>query len=447
MVRINNYSAKKIAKLLGNSLSTPDFSIDFITTNSKDTTKNNSCFFAIRGERFDGHNFCQEAIKNGAKLIVADHEINVNVPVIYVDNTVMALGVLAKNNIGKTKVIAVTGSVGKTTTKDMIFAVLNERYKVIATEANLNNEIGVPLTLLRLNGEDFAVVEMGMRGLGEIDYLSSISRPETSIITNAFTSHIERLKTKENIFIAKKEILNYAPKYAILPSEKRFKNLDLQGISPFFIGDEGDVNINDFKYTNNGITFSINHNNKIVNSYNLNTFSKHNLTNALFAYIVGKIYNLSDSEIREGLRKYKNSKMREEYLVINGITVINDCYNASLESVKSSIESLSVYSNIKNKKKNVLLGDILEAGDNADEFHFEIGKACKEFGVEKLFTYGKYGKITLSGFGGGIQFEKKSEISRYLKKALTEDDALLIKGSRGVHLEEIIEEMKENKNG
>ncbi len=445
MVKINDYTAKKVAKILGSQLDFDDFIIDKITLNSKEITEKNGCFFAIKGESLDGHNYVNEAIKNGADLIIAERKIDANIPVIYVENTVKALGKLASYHKGKTKIIGVTGSVGKTTTKDMIFSVLKEKYKVIATEGNYNNEIGVPLTLLRLKDEDFCVLEMGMRGLGEIDYLTSISHPETAVITNALTSHIERLKTEENIFLAKKEILNYVPKYAVLPSENRFKMLDLQGIKAFFVGDCENTFISDYKYTNDGITFSISNNNKIVKNIKIKSFSRHNLINALFAYQVGEIYNLSDNEFAQGIANYKSAKMHEEIININGITIISDCYNASFESVKSAIYTLKEYCKINNKKMNALLGDILEVGELSEKIHYKIGQICKDNGVCRLLTYGDYAKNIISGFGNGQEFKQKSEISNFILKELNENDVLLVKASRNLHFEEIINEMKEKK--
>lgn len=440
MIKTKCYSAKEISQILSYSPSFDDFFIDTITINSKEKTEKNACFFAINGKKFNGHNYINEAIKNGAKLIVASERIDANVPVIYVNDTIKALGKLAQHNKGKTKVVGITGSVGKTTTKDMIASVLKEKYSVISTEGNLNNEIGVPLTLLKIKNENFAVIEMGMRARGEIDYLASISRPETAIITNSLSSHIERLKTRNNIFLAKKEILNYFPKYAVLPNDERFKCLDLQGVTMFFVGEQDSAYISDYEYTSDGIIFSVNKNNKIK----LNTFFRHNLDNALFAYIVGKIYKLNDTEIKNGLEKFKSTQMHEQYLNLKGITVINDCYNASFESVKSAIYALKEYCKINNKRMNVLLADILEAGDESEKIHFEIGRLCKNEGVYHMYAYGKYASSLISGFDGGFCFENKQEISRTILRELNSKDVILIKASRNMHLEEIIEDMKEN---
>ena len=447
MVELNGYTARKIAEMLSCGVNFDDFIIDKITLNSKELEINNSCFFAIKGKKFDGHSYVEEAVKNGAKLVVAQNKIKTRVPVIYVENTVKALGKLASIHKGKTKIIGVTGSVGKTTVKNMIFTLLKEKYKIIATEENYNNEIGVPLTLLRIKDEDFCVVEMGMRNLGEIDYLASITMPETAVITNAYTSHLERLKTKENIFFAKKEILNYNPKYAILPNEERFKMLDLQGVTTFFIDDKENFFIDSFVYTKDGIAFSIKTNNRVINNIKLKSFSKHNLYNSLVACKVAEIYGLSDDEIVSGFNSYQGCKMREEIIKIkNGLTIISDCYNSSFESIKSAVEALKEYCKINNKKMKVLLGDVLEAGDISEKMHYQIGQTCKKQGVCELFAYGKYAESIIAGFGGGRVFKCKEEIAEIITKNTNKNDVLLVKASRSLYFEEIIDEMKD-RNG
>lgn len=443
MKKIKACSAKKIAEILEGILLGEDKIIDKISLNSKEKDSN-WCFVAIKGKKFDGNDFIYEAINNGASLIITDSEINVKASVIYVANTIKALGKIAKMNIGETKIVAVTGSVGKTTTKEMIISVLKENYKVIGTNENENNEIGVPLTLLSIKNHDICVLEMGMRSRGEIDYLASIATPECAVITNSGTSHLETLKTKENIFLAKSEILNYLPKYAILPNEERFKNLKKEGIKSFYIADEN-CSIYDYKYTKNGIILSIKADGSIVKNIKMKTFYIHNLKNALFAYRVGKIYGLSDEKIKKGLEDFLPSKMREEYMKIKAIEVINDCYNSSYESVKSALYSLVNYSKMNAKTPSILIGDILEAGEESEEIHRRIGDLCKNLNVNVL-AYGKYGKYVLEGANKGILFYSRDEISDEILARLSDKDVLLVKASRGMHFEKIIEEMKEKSN-
>ena len=355
------------------------------------------------------------------------------------------MGDFSKTQIKNTKVIGITGSVGKTTTKELVLSVLKQKFNVCGTTDNQNNEIGVPLTLLNINKHDFCVVEMGMRAKGEIDYLSSICKPECAIITNCGTSHLENLKSKENIFFAKTEILNYCPKVAIFPNEERFKILNLNGIKSYFIGNEK-YYIYDYKYTDKGIIFSIKFEDETIENISLHSFFVHNTYNALIAFIVGKIYGIENEKIKVGIEAYRSGKMREEYLEIKGITIINDSYNSSLESLKSALFSFKEYCKIKNKNPSVLLGDILEGGKDAENIHKKVGDICKALKFEKVFYYGNYAEIIKKNCKRCIVLSDKKSASKEILKTLNKSDALLVKGSRGMHLEEILFCMKEKEN-
>ncbi len=444
MIEIASQQASNIASILCGEIKGFDVIIDKISINSKKENKN-WCFVAIRGKNFDGNDFIDEAIKNGAKLIITDKRIENKATTIYVKNAIKALGALAKYNKKTTRIIAITGSVGKTTTKEMIVSVLKQKYSVCGTQGNENNEIGVPLTLLSIKNHQFCVVEMGMRALGEIEYLTSICEPECVIITNCATSHLEMLKTKENIFLAKTEILKYNPKFAILPFENRFKELDVKDTKKIFVNDEI-YKIYDYKYSNDGIIFSAKLGEDFIENIRLNSFYFHNIYNAFIAIIVGKIYSLNNEEIKRGIEEFCPTKMREEYLSINGITILNDCYNSSFESMKSALFSFVNYTKIKEKSPSVLIGDILEAGKDSMAFHEEIGRLCRELKIKHLFAYGNCAKYIIDGFGGGCLFLNKKHIAKAINNTLGKDDALLVKASRGMHFEEIIEDLKEKEN-
>lgn len=441
MIEILSYSASYIADLTNGILNGADVLIDKISLNSKETG-DNWCFIAIKGNTFNGADFIDEAIKNGAQLVITEENIEANVTVIYVKSAIKALGAIAKAHIKSTKIIAVTGSVGKTTVKEMVISVLKEKYKVCGTRGNENNEIGVPTTLLSVKNHDFCVVEMGMRARGEIDYLASICTPECSIITNCGSSHLETLKTKQNIFLAKAEILNYSPKYAILPNEARFKLLKLKETKTFYIGEKSPL-LYDYKYTNDGIIFSVKDNGAIIDNIKLKSFAFHNISSALIAFTVGKIYGLGYDEIKQGIENFKTPPMREEYLKIKDITVINDCYNSSYESIKSALLSMKNYANIQGKEPSLLIGDVLEAGECAQAVHREIGRLCKEAEIKHLFTFGKYADFIVDGFGKGHLFTNKKDIAKEILSTLGKNDVLLVKASRGAHFEEIIQDMKE----
>ena len=228
MYQIEPISLKNLSKVIEGKLIGNDSIIDSIFLNSKEKNNTNAIFIALKGKRYNANEYIFEALINGAKAIITDEIINTTLPHIQVANSTKALGIIAKRNAQKTKTIGVTGSVGKTTTKNMIISVMRNEFSICGTKENENNEIGVAKTLLQVKNEEFCVVEMGMRGKGEIDYLASISRPETAIITNIGTSHIERLGSRENIFRAKMEILNYNPKNFISTYDKMYENYQIR---------------------------------------------------------------------------------------------------------------------------------------------------------------------------------------------------------------------------
>lgn len=439
MISVKARKASEIAKIVDGKLYGEDFLIDKISFNSKEKMQSGCLFIGIRGKNYDGNDFISEAIENGADLVITDRH-NLSKCCIVVCNTLDALLKLASSSIGNTKIIGITGSVGKTTVKNMIISVLGQKYRVIGTKENENNEIGVAKTLLKIKNEDFCVVEMGMRGIGEIDLLSSVSRPELVVITNVKASHIERLGSEENILNAKLEILNYEPKYAVLPNDIRIVGRDFGKIIPFFV--EEDVDKYNHTFFENGIEFFVNNGENNPLKMKIYSFFLHNIHNAEIAYRVGKIYGLGDDEIAAGLISFKQDKMREEYLEINGITVINDCYNSSYESLKSSLNSLVSYANLKGKRPNALIGDILELGKYGKEIHRKIGYLCKELKIHGLYLYGNESNYISAGAGYGEIFDCKEELIRELCRKLDKNDVLLVKASRGLMLEKVIEGMK-----
>ncbi len=443
MIEIKPQKASELANTLNGKLYGKDCNIDKVTIDTREDISENACFFAIHGKRVDGHDYCKVAREKGVRLLVVDKRADVDSSYILVQDTKIALGALAKNNINKTKIVAVTGSVGKTTVKNMIISVLQQKYKVCGTVGNENNEIGVPLTLLNIKDEDFCVVEMGMRGSGEIDYLASIAQPETVVITNAMTSHIERLKTKENIFLAKCEILNYNPKNAILPSEKRF--FDLKNdckVKKIFVGKDGNLLLENVNYNNESIFFNVKFNENYSKKMKIYSINIHDAQNAVFAYAVGKIYNLSDNEIAKGLLEYKHEKMRSELQEVNGILIINDCYNASYESVKSSLEALVNLSKIKNKNPCALLGDMLELGDEAKLYHEKIGAICTALNLKKVFYIGAHSQEIKKHFKSAVIVDNISDAGKILLSKIDKNDMLLVKASRKMNFEKIIADIK-----
>lgn len=435
MINNSKFSALEIAKEVNGALVGNDVFSTKISINSKEKSADGHCFFAIKGEKYDGADFIGEAISNGAKIIVTQNKIRYPVSVIYVADAVKAFGLLARGRARKLRVVGVTGSYGKTCVKDMIISVLSERYRACGTEQNYNNEIGVPLTLLSAQDVDFCVVEMGMRALGEIEWLSYIAEPELSVITSCGTSHIERLGSMENIFKAKTEILKHTRACCVLPSQKSFYELE-NNLKKIYVGECGDFFANEIRREGEKIKFKIK-----GQDFELNSIYEHNAKNAAFAYAVGKYYSLTDSEIKNGLLKWQQRENRGATLDFKGITVVNDCYNASYESVISAIYTLSTLRR-EGGRCAVLLGDMLEQGEEAKRLHTSVGSFCKECGVEFLFTCGANAQWYIEGFGGGEEL-KYGEIKNKILNTLAPGDALLVKASHAMNFDKIINDMRE----
>ncbi len=440
-----NFNSLEIANAINGILVGKNEIIRSIMLDSREKSTENACFFAIKGEKFNGNSYVKEALKNGARLVVTEEKPSLDqISYILVENVIKAIGLLGKYNSKKTKIIAVTGSAGKTTTKEMIKYVLKEKYSVIATRSNENNEIGVAKTLLSIKDHDFCIVEMGMRAKGEIEYLANLCMPYISVITNCGSAHLQYLGSTEDIFKAKCEIIPYTQKYCIVPNEKRFKNLSYENPTMIFAGASGDYELFDQSFYNNGIKFKVRDNNHNIISGDLfcDAFGIYNTQNALNAYIIGQLCGLDEIHIKRGFFNFKGCDMRGKVSVINGITIIEDCYNCSYEGMKNAIFSLNEYSRENLKKPYILVGDMLEIGNDSEEYHFRIGEYAKDLGIKNVFSYGMFSKSILDGFCGGKEFKDKKDIAPHLLNVLGKDDVLLIKASRGAHFENIISEMK-----
>lgn len=441
MINIKKLSALEISKAIKGEIIGKNTYVDKLTIDSRELTDGSSIFFAIRGEKYDGHMHVEEAIKHGAKIIVSDVNINVSVTVIKVQNTTKAFGLFAKKYKRKAKIIAVTGSSGKTTTKNMIISVLKQKYTVCGTHENQNNEIGVPLTLLSIKNEDICVVEMGMRKKGDIDWLSYISDPDICVVTNCGSAHIEYLETKENIVKAKMEIINFKPDVVFLPNEEKFKKYEKNHIRFVYL-DTNDTLKSCF-HNNNGITFEVMDILGNKKSVNVNSICIYNSVNALFAYRIGEELGLKHDEILNGLLACKMENRHEDRIDIGNMQVVLDCYNASFEGVKMALYSIVEYSRKINKTPCLLLGDMLELGDDSDRLHIEIGKYCLELGVRTLFTYGNVSRIISKRLNYGIHLNDINEALDKLLKLSLSPNVLLVKGSRKMQLESIVYKMKE----
>ncbi len=403
--------------------------INNIQMDSKKVEKG-SLFIAIN----NGYNYIDEALKKGAELIICDKSpTNESEKIIKVLNSIDFLQDIAKLYREKLciKIIAVTGSEGKTTTKDLIHGVLSTKYKTQKTLGNYNNQIGLPFTLLQLKESDeIVVLEMGMSNLGEIDLLSKIAKPNYAVITNIGDSHLEFLKNRDNVFKAKTEVLNYVDKNNTLVYGDDFYLKNLEALK---IGFENKNNyiINNFVESYEGVNFFLNDERYFVSLNGL-----HNVINASFAIALGKIFGMSYDEIKNALKNIKITSMRFEKIEKNKILFINDAYNASPVSMKMALNAFA--SLPLKKKKIVVLGDALELGDKEIEYHVDILKEALKYEFNEVFIYGERMKKASEKLNNPkiIHFTKKEDIRDELNK--TENVAVLLKGSRGMKLEEII---------
>lgn len=417
---------------------------------SKDTRtiKEGDIYIGIKGESFDGNKFYKDALDKGAKACILDNididdieEKYKDKTIIKVEDSLKCIQELAKykRSLYNIPVIGITGSVGKTSTKDMVTSVLETKYKVLKTEGNNNNHIGLPLTILRLKDEEVMVLEMGMNNLGEISLLTNIAKPTIAIITNVGTAHIGNLGSRENIMKAKLEIIEGLNGPLIINNDNDIMhdNLamikNLNKVITIGINNKSDYMAKDI----NNNTFTIN-GNEIVSPIANSAF----IYNSLVAYVVGELSNVEISNIQNGIKNLKLTGNRLEYKKTkNNITLIDDTYNASLDSIKSSLEILKKE---EGKRKVAVIGDVLELGDYSEEIHKEIGKELLGSNLDLIITVGKHTKYTdeylgNNSFTNKYHFDNEEESHIVLKEILSCGDIVLLKGSHGMKLKNIVD--------
>ena len=447
-----NLKVTEIAKALGTNIDSENI-INRVSIDSRDVDAN-TLFFAIKGERFDGHDFVKDVALKGVGAVVCHKEVECSAPVIYVKDTKDALLDLAsyyKSSFKDLTLIALTGSVGKTTTKEMVACVMEQSGETLKTEGNFNNEIGMPRTLFRLSETTKnAVIEMGMDGFGQISVLAKCAKPDCAIITNIGVSHIENLGSREGILKAKLEMLDGLEKGSSL-----FLNGDNDMLSTVknddynivFFGIENkncDILAEDIKEIGLSTEF-VAVKGDIRQKITIPTVGIHNVYDALSAFAVGLEYGISPENITKGLMNYAPSGMRQKIREVNGITVIEDCYNASPDSQKAGLNSLC---KIAKGRKIAVLGDMLELGDYSETAHRTVGEYVAECSVDLLYTYGEESEYMAdsakkSGLQSVFAFTDKTELTNTLLSEIKTGDTLLFKASRGMKLEEIIEKIYE----
>lgn len=432
---------------------------------SKDTREINKgdIYLGIKGERFNGSVFYKDAFAKGAKgcilqdIEISKEEINTYKDkfIIIVEDVVKALQNLAsyKRSLYNIPVVAITGSVGKTSTKDIIASVMATKYNVLKTEGNYNNEIGLPLTILKLKEHNALVLEMGMSAFGEISLLTKIAKPTTAVVTIIGSSHIGELGSRENILKAKLEILEGLNNEGtlIINNDNDLLNLwnqnneDTHKHITYGIENESMLNAKDISIMENRSSFEIAVDS---NKYTVEVpvAGKHFIYNSLAAIGVGLENNIDMQDIIKGISEFSLTKRRMEIIKNkSNVTIINDCYNASYESVKAALEYLD---NIKANRKIAVLGDVLELGEFSNQMHQKMGEEVVNNHIDILITVGKEAENianTAKNINENIEvysFENNTEASNLLKELMKENDVILVKASNGMHFEEIVEAIK-----
>ena len=433
---------------------------------SKDTRtiKKEDCYIGIKGEKFDGNLFWEKALENGASTVIVENvdfsKENLikweNKNIIKVENSLDALYQIAslKRDLNKIPVVAITGSVGKTSTKDIIANVVSKKYKTLKTIGNNNNNIGMPLTILRLKDEEVMVLEMGMNHLGEIHLLSKIAKPNICVITNIGTSHIGNLGSRENILKAKLEILDGAENPIVVINNdddllhKWYEeNKEKYSIITYGIKEKSTYNAKDLILKEEESKFNCKIDGKTIN-FNVPVGGEHFILNSLSAIAVAKALKIEDEKIANGIEDFKLTKNRMDITELeSGIKIINGAYNASFEAVQATLKNLSSF---KENRKIAVLGDMYELGDFSKELHEKVGIEAYNDKIDILICSGKFAKYIIEGaksksFNENKLYflENKEDILALLKKIAKKGDVILFKASNLTKFYEIAEKAKE----
>ena len=442
---------KEIAEAIGakTNIEIPDVEITNICTDSRDV-RPGSIFVALCGERFDGHAFVKTAMENGALWAVVQKEGDYGTDkLLFVNTTRQAFLDIAGLYRSKfsPKVVAVTGSVGKTTTREMIAAVIKSRYKTLKTENNLNNEVGVPKTIFELDESiEAMVLEFGMVNLGEIRELTVPAKPDIAVITCIGTCHIENLGSRENIKKAKFEIVEGLKKGGTLLLNKDNDSVCLpeHNVVYYSVRDvSADIVAKDIAEHDGETDFVIVTKDGEYPAH-IPTMGEHNVLNALAGFGAGVAAGIEPEQCAAALANFKNTGMRQKIKVCRGVTVVEDCYNANPDSMKAAMKTLGAQKLADGAQKIAVLGDMLELGAVAESSHYEIGKFAAE-NADMIFCYGELSRLIAAGaWVNGMKttafhFETKEELAKELRKTAKPGDMVWLKASRGMRFEDIAE--------
>lgn len=447
--------------------------ITSISTDSRpqpeDEDKESCLFVALRGEKFDGHQYVDSALRNKAAYALVDEkgvqeycsEISPEHLIVCKDTEQGFLDLAGcYRNQFQFKMVGVTGSVGKTTTKEMIAQVLSAQYETLKTQGNFNNRVGLPKTLFQLdNSIEAAVIEMGMNSFGEISDLTRRARPDAAVITNIGVAHIEYLGSRAGILKAKMEIIEGMKEGSPLILNKdddMLADLDCPQMKKIYYGIERsdcDVHAKDIQEEGGHTSFTIVYEGREYPAV-IPTFGRHNVLNALAAFAVGREFSMQPEIIIKALTGYKPSGMRQKVVQRNGICVVEDCYNAGPDSMKAAIRTFGSMKRPKDKpsRKILVMGDMLELGDYAKQAHYEAGQCAAQEDIDIIFCFGEQSIAAAQGAreacsGRGdkeiLYFTDKEEMTKELLSLVEEGDILWFKASRGMKLEEVLSRLYE----
>jgi len=430
-------------------------------TFSKDTRQiqKGDCYIGIKGESFDGSSFWKQAFENGASSVIVE---NINFTeadkkewegktIIKVENTLEALYQIAryKRSLYDIPVVAITGSVGKTSTKDIVASVVSQKYKTLKTLGNNNNNIGLPFTILRMKDEEAMVLEMGMNHFGEISLLTSIAKPTICVITNIGTSHIGNLGSRENILKAKLEILEGCKNPTVIINNDNDllhkweeENQNKMNIKTYGIQEKSDLNAKQIILEEASSKFTCHLNGK-EETIKVPVGGEHFVLNSLCAISVGKALEIETQKIVQGIESFELTKKRMDIMELeNGVKIINDAYNASFESMQASLKVLGEF---KNNRKIAVLGDMFELGKFAKELHEKVGKEVYKNKIDILICSGENAKYITEKAKEDMEpeniyyFENKEEIINLISKIAKAGDVILFKASNGMKFYELAE--------
>ena len=409
-------------------------------------------FIPIKGARVDGHTFIPQVMEAGALCCLSEMALeNADHPYILVKSCTAALKALAEHyrtSLG-IKVVGITGSVGKTSTKEMIASVLSQKYKVLKTEGNFNNEIGLPLTIFRIREEhEIAVLEMGISDFGEMHRLAKMARPDICVMTNIGLCHLENLGDRDGILKAKSEIFDFIREDAVIvlngDDDKLSAIKEIKGITPLFFGLSGKFDAYAEQIQSRflrGISCTLHLDDESIDVL-IPIPGTHMVYNALAGALIGKKLGLTAAEIKNGIEALAPVSGRGNLIATDSLLIIDDCYNANPISTKASLDVLSS----ADSRKVAILGDMFELGENEKKLHADIGSYAAERGIDVLITIGELSKHIAKGANGAIRslhFDTKADFLARASEILKKGDSVLVKASHGMEFPEIVEALRQ----